>query len=63
MMESKTTTLIEALRKLASTAQTDDGVVEAALNEAASRMQEMREYIAKEQPHGDQVEQWRRITS
>ena len=62
-MESKTTTLIEALRKLAMTAQTEDGVVEAALNEAAGRMQEMREYIAKEQPHRDQVEQWRRITS
>ena len=45
------------------TAQTEDGVVEAALNEAAGRMQEMREYIAKEQPHRDQVEQWRRITS
>lgn len=62
-MESKTTTLIEALRALARTAETDDGVVESALNEAASRMQEMREYIAKEQPHWDQVEQWRRITS
>lgn len=62
-MESKTTTLIEALRALARTAETDDGVVESALNEAAGRMQEMRDYIAKEQPHWDQVEQWRRLAS
>lgn len=62
-MESKTTTLIEALRRLAVLADTNDGVVEAALNEAASRMQEMREYIAREQPHNDQREQWERLTS
>lgn len=62
-MESKTTTLIEALRKLAMTAQTEDGVVEAALNEAAGRMQEMREYIAKDDPCDDDLGRWNVMTS
>jgi hypothetical protein len=62
-MDSKTTTLIEALRCLAKSAETDDCVLQAALYEAASRMQEMREYIAKDDPCDDDLGKWERLTS
>ena len=43
MKQSTTETLIDALRVLSRTIQTDDGVVNACLLEAAYRMEELEE--------------------
>jgi hypothetical protein len=43
---SSTSTLIAVLRELAATVQCDDGVANAALSEAADRMDDMQDVIA-----------------
>jgi hypothetical protein len=46
-MRSTTETLISALRVLANDIESDEGVVEAALSEAANRLEEMSRHSIK----------------
>ena len=71
-MRSKTEILISALRILARDIQTDDGVVNACLAEAASRLEqlqrnlkeaiELAEAVAKGSPYKQTPHFWARIS-
>ena len=45
LIRSKTTTLIQAMRILATDIQSEDGVANAAISEAADRMEELLELV------------------
>jgi len=45
LIRSKTTTLIQAMRILAADIQSEDGVANAAISEAADRMEELLELV------------------
>lgn len=57
-MTTPTSTLIKALRILARDIQSDDGVANAAIAEAAERLEEQHERIGQLEAAGDSMEPW-----
>ena len=55
-MNSSTKTLIEALRILARDIESDDWVANAAIGEAADRLEQQQDYIKRLEEFGDNVQ-------
>lgn len=58
-MSSTTRSLINALRVLDSEIQSEDGAANAAVAEAATRLEEQQEHIHRLEKAGDELMRWR----